>query len=153
MIILINYKFVYQMPAECDLPISLYIRIRVMKQSDQFITMSWYSINIQDNIDVHFAASHIILKIPLASNSVKIHTINKHVKTIFKILLFHCCFTFFLTTMSCCTSYASTGRLSCLHLLVLAGRIRPNRREAFYQGSGEALTAWRRSHFFTDKAQ
>jgi len=55
-------------------------------------------------------------------------------------------------TVSCCTSYASTGRLSRVHLLVLAGRIRPNRREAFSQGSGEALTAWRWSHFFIDKA-
>jgi len=41
--------------------------------------MSWYTITIQDNLDVHFSASHIILKIPLASSSVKIHTIKKHV--------------------------------------------------------------------------
>ena len=57
--------------------------------------MSWYSITIQDNLDFHFLASQIILKIPFASSSVKIHTIKKHVKKIFKIPLFHCCFTFF----------------------------------------------------------
>ena len=57
--------------------------------------MSWYTITIQDNLDVHFLASQIILKIPFASSSVKIHTIKKHVKKIFKIPLFHCCFTFF----------------------------------------------------------